>query len=590
MTTDTIPSRLFERAENTPYAPAYCVKEGGRWKPTNWRRYAGQVRSAGKSLMALGVSEKGAVSILGFNRPEWVIFDLAAMSVGAYAAGVYTTCSAEEVQYIVDHAEASVILVENKEQAEKIASQRKNLPHLKQVVAMIGAGDLGDDVMSWQDFMAKGEDVEDATFDKAVEALEPDGLATLIYTSGTTGPPKGVMLTHENLAWTAAQLASTMDSREGDCVLSFLPLSHIAEQMVTIHGPITFGGAAYYAESMEAVPANLKEVQPTIFFAVPRLWEKFHAKLADKLGQATGAKVHLLKWVRSVCTQVSELKNRGQELPFALEVQYKLADKLVLSKLKPALGLSRARFCVSGAAPISKEILDFFASLDVIIHEVYGQSEGTGPTTLNLNGRTRFGSVGPAIPGVEVKIAEDGEIMVQGKNICAGYFKEPKATAETFEDGWMHSGDLGEFDAQGFLSITGRKKDIIITAGGKNVAPKNIEAGLKDNRLINEAVVIGDRRKYLTALVTLDEEAATDFLSTKGSSNGTDFINNPAIVAEVTSAVERVNSTLAQVETIKKWTILSRNLTVEDGELTPTLKVKRKIVNENFSTEIESMY
>ena len=277
-------------------------------------------------------------------------------------------------------------------------------------------------------------------------------------------------------------------------------------------------------------------------------------------------------------------------MPLQLELQYKAANKLVLSKLKPALGLSRARFCVSGAAPISKEILDFFASLDVVIHEVYGQSEDTGPTTLNLNGRTKLGTVGPAIPGVEVKIAEDGEIMVSGKNVCAGYFKDPKATAETFEDGWLHSGDLGEFDAEGFLNITGRKKDIIITAGGKNVAPKNIEAGLKDNRLINEAVVIGDRRKYLTALVTLDEEAVGEFLKAKGSSNAAELSADPAIVKEVTSAVEKVNSTLAQVETIKKWTILPRNLTVEDGELTPTLKVKRKIVNENFSSEIESMY
>jgi long-chain acyl-CoA synthetase len=589
MTTDTIPSRLFERAERTPYAPAYCVKEGGRWKPTNWRSYAGQVRSAGKSLMALGVGPKGAVSILGFNRAEWVIFDLAAMAIGAYAAGVYTTCSPEEVQYIVDHSEASVMLVENEAQAKKVAEQRKNLPHLKHVVAMKGAGEIAD-VMSWEDFMSKGEEVKDADFDAAVAALEPDGLATLIYTSGTTGPPKGVMLTHENLAWTAAQLASTMDSKEGDCVLSFLPLSHIAEQMVSIHGPVTFGGAVYFAESLEAVPNNLKEVQPTIFFAVPRLWEKFHAKLSDKLGEATGVKVHLVNWVRDVCTQVSDYKNRGQELPFALEVQYKLANKLVLSKLKPALGLSRARFCVSGAAPISKEILEFFASLDVIIHEVYGQSEDTGPTTLNLNGRTKLGTVGPAVPGVEVKIAEDGEIMVSGKNVCAGYFKDPKATAETFEDGWLHSGDLGEFDSEGYLNITGRKKDIIITAGGKNVAPKNIEAGLKDNRLINEAVVIGDRRKYLTALVTIDEEAAHEFLKSSGSSNGVEMAENPAIQAEVTSAVQKVNSTLAQVETIKKWTILPRNLTVEDGELTPTLKVKRKVVNENFSTEIESMY
>ncbi len=588
MTTDTIPLRLKKRAESDPYSPAYYIKDGGRWKPTNWRTYAQEVRAAGKALMALGVGAKGSVSILGFNRPEWVIFDLGAMSIGAYAAGVYATCSPEEVQYIVDHAEASVMLVENANQAEKVAKERANLPHLKQVVAMKDAGDLGPDVMSWEEFLAQGNDVEDADFDSAMDALEPDGLATLIYTSGTTGPPKGVMLTHENLAWTASQLASTMDSRPGDCVLSFLPLSHIAEQMVTIHGPITFGGAAYYAESLDKVPDNLKEVQPTIFFAVPRLWEKFHAKVSAKLAEASGVKEHLVTWVQGVCTQVSDHRNRGKDLPFALEMQYKLANKLVLQKLKPALGLSRARFCVSGAAPISKEVLDFFASIDIVVHEVYGQSEDTGPTTLNINGRTKLGSVGPAIPGVRVEIAEDGEIIVQGKNVCAGYFKDPKATAETFVDGWMHSGDLGEFDAQGFLTITGRKKDIIITAGGKNVAPKNIEASLKDNRLINEAVIIGDRRKYLTALVTLDAEAVEEFLSS--SKKADELAEDPKIIAEVKSAVEKTNSTLAQVETIKKWTILPRNLTVEDGELTPTLKVKRNKVNENFSSEIESMY
>ncbi|MBL4633836.1 MAG: AMP-binding protein [Kofleriaceae bacterium] len=586
--TDTIPSRLFQRAEKTPYSPAYYTKVNNRWRPTNWRSYAGEVRQAGKALMALGVGHKGAVSILGFNRPEWVIMDVAAMCIGAYAAGVYTTCSPEEVQYIVNHAESQVILVEDKSQADKIALERANLPHLKHVVAMQGAGDLGDSVMSWEEFMAKGDAGSDDDFFAAIDALEPQGSATLIYTSGTTGPPKGVMLTHENLAWTSTSLSKTMNSENGDSVLSFLPLSHIAEQMVTIHGPISFGGAVYFAESIAKVPDNLREVQPTIFFAVPRIWEKFYAKLQVKLGEATGAKAHLLTWVRSVCTQVSSHKNAGKELPFQLSLQYKLADKLVLSKLKPAIGLGKAHFCVSGAAPISKEILDFFASIDIIVHEVYGQSEDTGPTTLNVNGRTKLGSVGPAIPGVEVKIAEDGEIIVRGKNVCAGYFKDPEASAETFVDGWMLSGDLGEIDSLGFLHITGRKKDIIITAGGKNVAPKNIEAGLKDNRLINEAVVIGDRRKYLTALITLDSEAVDEFLT--NAPGDTPLADVPAIRAEIQSAVELVNSKLAQVETIKKWTILARNLTIEDGELTPTLKVKRNKVNENFSESIEAMY
>jgi long-chain acyl-CoA synthetase len=581
---------LFSRAKQQPYAPAYYIKEGGRWKPTNWQSYAGQVRDAGRALMALGVEKGGSVSIIGFNRPEWVILDLAAMSVGAYAAGVYTTCSPEEIQYIVDHAEASVMLVENREQYDKVQSQRAKLPHLKHIVAMRSAGKIADDVLSWDEFMAKAEEVESKAFDDRMHALEPDGLATLIYTSGTTGPPKGVMLSHENLAWTSKTLAGLMEQSADDCVLSFLPLSHIAEQMVTIHGPVSTGGAVYFAESMESVPDNLKEVQPTIFFAVPRLWEKFHAKLTERLQEATGVKKRLVEWVRSVCSQVSEHKMNGRPLPLALELQYKLADRLVLSKLKPAIGLSRARICVSGAAPISAEVLSFFASLDVVIHEVYGQSEDTGPTSINLPGATLIGSVGRAIPGVEVKIADDSEIVVRGPNVFQGYFKDKGATDEALVDGWLHSGDLGAIDSAGYLSITGRKKDIIITAGGKNIAPKNIEASLKDTRLINEAVVIGDRRKFLTALVTLDEEAVDDYLKNHGNGHNGDLSENPAIKKAIDEAVETVNSKLAQVETIKKYTILKRNLTVEDGELTPTLKVKRKIVNEHFANEIEAMY
>ncbi len=588
MTIDSIPARLFDRALATPYSPAYYVKTDNRWVPTNWRTYARQVRQVGKSLMALGLGQGASVSILGFNRPEWVIMDLAAMCIGGCAAGVYTTCSPDEVQYIVHHAQSRVILVENQHQADKITSQRENYPHLEQIVAMADAGDLGAEIMSWQDFLQQGDSVSNADFSARWQALKPDDLATLIYTSGTTGPPKGVMLSHQNLAWTAAQLASTMEGEDGDTVLSFLPLSHIAEQMMSIHGPITFGGSIYYAESIAKLPENLKEVQPTIFFAVPRIWEKFYAKVQQRMAEATGAKRALLAWTRGVCTEVSALKNKGAPLPLYLRLQYDLAEKLVLSKLKPALGLGKAHFCVSGAAPISKEILEFFASIDIIIHEVYGQSEDTGPTSLNTNGRTKLGTVGPAIPGVEIKIAEDGEILVRGKNVSSGYYKDPKATAETFENGWMHSGDLGEVDSEGFLSITGRKKDIIITAGGKNVAPKNIEGALKDNQLINEAVVIGDRRKYLTVLVTIDQEALSDFLPS--ASGDTPPAEIPEVQAEVASAIAKVNQNLAQVETIKKWSILPRNLTIEDGELTPTLKVKRSVVHQNFSEAIEAMY
>jgi long-chain acyl-CoA synthetase len=589
MTTNTIPSVLFDTAKREGARPAYNVKRDGEWKATSWTTYADEVKAAAKSLIALGLEPGGTVAILGFNRPEWVIMDVAAMAAGGAAAGVYTTCSPTEVQYIVDHAESLVILVENEHQYKKVHSQRSKLPRLKHIVGMKGAV-LGPDAMSWDDFMAKGKDISDDKFFSRLHALEPDGLATLIYTSGTTGPPKGVMLSHDNLLWTAQTLNGLIKNASGDSVLSYLPLSHIAEQMLTIHGPIVAGSCAYFAENLDKVAENLKEVQPTLVFGVPRIWEKFHAGVSEKLGAATGFKKSLVEWVRKVAKKKSDLENRGEKMGPWLALQYKAANKLVLSKLKPALGLGRARMCVSGAAPIAKEVLEFFATLDIPIREVYGQSEDTGPTTLNVPGKTKFGSVGALIPGIEVKIADDGEILVRGRNVFKGYYKEPEATRETLVDGWLCSGDLGELSPDGFLSITGRKKEIIITAGGKNIAPKNIEAALKNSRLVAEAVVIGDRRKFLTALIALDDDATKNYLGEKGITDGQPYHQNDTVRAEIQKAVDQVNTELAQVEQVKKFAILSRNFTIENGELTPTLKIKRKIVNQNFADQIEAMY
>jgi len=590
---DTIPNRFFSTAARRPYAPGYYAKRDGVWWPTNWKRYADEVRRAARALMALGLEPGGKVCILGFNRPEWTIVNMAAMAAGGVGAGIYTTCSSEEVQYIVDHSEASVVLLENAGQWEKVRKQKRHpggdkLPRLHHVVMMRGAPAIDDPIaMSWEEFLARADEVDAARLEERLAAAEPDGLATMIYTSGTTGPPKGVMLSHTNLVWTAETMMRLTDIRGNDSVLSYLPLSHIAEQMMSVHGPALTGAAVYFAESIDKVPDNLKEVQPTAFFGVPRIWEKFHAGVNAKLGEAQGVKKRLVEWVRGVCTQVTDLHNRGQEPRGLLLAQYKLADRLVLSKLKPALGLGRARLCVSGAAPVAREILEFFASLDILVLEVYGQSEDTGPTSFNIPGATRFGTVGRAIPGCEVVIAPDEEILVRGKNVFLGYYKEPEATAETLVDGWLHSGDLGKFDAEGFLSITGRKKDIIITAGGKNIAPKNIEAALKNHDIVNEAVVIGDRRKFLGVLIVLDEDHARKLA---GNGSGAPDVKHPAITAAVQRAIDEVNQSLAKVEQVKKFVILPRPLTIEDGELTPTLKVKRKKVNEHFSAEIESMY
>ncbi len=568
--------------------PAYFIKRDGEWQATSWTTYADEVDEAARALMTLGFEPGDTVAILGFNRPEWVIFDVAAMAAGGAAAGVYTTCSPSEVAYIVDHAEARFMLVEDEAQLDKIRECKDAMPKLEVVVTMRDSKSAPEDwVLSWDEFCDRAKETGAEALQSRIDGLKPDQLATLIYTSGTTGPPKGVMLSHENLAWTSKTTAEMVDNSAEDRGLSYLPLSHIAEQMFTIHGPITTGAQFYFAESIEAVPENLKEVQPTVFFGVPRIWEKFHAKLSDRIGEATGFKKAMIDFVRKTCTERNNLINSGKTPGMVLNLKYRLANKLVLGKLKPAIGLGSARFCVSGAAPIAKEILEYMASIDVIILEVYGQSEDTGPTSFNVPGNAKFGTVGPAFPGVEVKLAEDDEILIRGKNVFMGYYKEEEATKEALsDDGWLHSGDLGKFDDDGFLSITGRKKDIIITAGGKNVAPKNIEGALKNHRLINEAVVIGDRRKFLSALVTLDEEA----LEANYRLDGKAAHESEVVAKEIASAVEEVNRDLARVEQIKKWTILPRNLSIEDGELTPTLKVKRRIVNEHFADEIEAMY
>ena len=581
---DTIPHRLLQRAKRSPNDPAYCVKEGGSWKPTSWWKYSEQVTQAGRALIALGFQPGQTVCILGFNRPEWTIMDLATMGAGGAPAGIYTTCSPVEVRYIVHHAEAPVILVEDEEQWRKVEKERANMPHLKHVVMMKGAPAIADDlVMSWEEFMAKGNEVEEKEYLDRVESLEPDALATLIYTSGTTGPPKGVMLSHKNLAWTANVAVDIVKTSHTDCSLSYLPLSHIAEQMFTLHVPVTTGSRVYFAESIEAVPENLKEVQPTIFFGVPRIWEKFHAGISAKLKEATGVKAKLVEWALKVGWEA----NKSADSPKGL--QYQLANKLIFSKLKPAIGMGNARVCVSGAAPIAREVLEFFASLDIVVLEVYGQSEDTGPTSFNTPTKYKFGSVGPEIPGVQVKIADDDEILVKGPNVFLGYYKDPEATDETLIDGWLHSGDLGAFDEDGFLNITGRKKDIIITAGGKNITPKNLESALKNHDLVNEAVVIGDRRKFLSALVTIDPEAGAAWAAKVGEDPKA-LHKSPKLRASIQAHIDQMNEEFARVEQVKKFTILERNLSVEEGELTPTLKVKRAKVNDHFAAQIEAMY
>lgn len=585
---ESIPHKVLKHGTQRPSSPAYFERVDGSWVPTTWQTYAEQVTSAAKSLMALGVASGDPVNILGFNRPEWVIFDVAAMAIGAVPAGIYTTNSPAECKYIINHSAAPIILLEDEGQWNKIAEVKGELPTLRHAVMMRTAPDIADPmVMSWDEFMAKGEGISDDEFRGRLDAIEPDQLGTLIYTSGTTGPPKAVMLSHDNLAWTTQGGIGAFGMTEAEKGLSYLPLSHIAEQMFTIHIPSTLGSAVAYAESIDALADNIKEVKPTYFAGVPRVWEKFYAGVTHQLAHAEGAKAKIAAWAMDVGRKANAERMRGRAPGGLLAVQEKVADTLVLSKVRSALGFDNTRTYLTAAAPISSEIQQFFSAF-FILNEVYGQSEDTGPTSMTIPGRTKFGSVGIPYPGTEVKIADDGEILVKGRNVFLGYYKEPEATAETLIDGWLYSGDLGTFDDEGYLHITGRKKDIIITAGGKNVAPKPLEGGLKNHRLVSEAVVIGDRRKFLSALVTLDEEEAPAWMAERGETGPAH--ESESIHEEIQSAIDELNKNFARVEQIRKFAILPRQLSIEGGELTPTLKVKRNKVSEHFADVIETIY
>ena len=587
---NSILHRLQTQANNRPEEPAYYKKVDGQWVSTNWRTYYAQVRAATKSLLALGFAPGEVVTILGFNTPDWVVFDLAGMMAGGAAAGIYATNSPQEVQYIVDHCDSPYLLLEDEKQWAKVEQELERLPSLRKVIMMSGAPAIDHElVMSWDDFVKVGADVPDADVDERLGNLTEDGLATLIYTSGTTGPPKGVMLSHENLFWTSLVATQLFGIGPEDSSLSYLPLSHIAEQMFTIHGPINVGWQVYFAESPTTVADNLKEVTPSIVFGVPRVWERFYNGVSARLGEATGVKAKLIAWARSVGRQMTHLRNAGREPSAILNMQYNLADRLVFANLRQALGLSNMKVCASGAAPISKEILEFFGSLGIIIYEIYGQSEDSGPTTINYPGNARFGSVGKVIPGMDVKIAEDGEILAKGPNVFLGYFKNEDATESTLQDEYLYSGDIGQFDEDGYLWITGRKKEIIITSGGKNIAPANIEAALKDMELVNDAIIIGDQRKFLSALVTLEPDALARFAAARDLPQE-DLHENEQVVAAVGAMVEEVNKKFARVENIRRFRLLPAPFSVEGGELTPTLKLKRRIVYKKYWDTIEGIY
>ena len=598
MATDTIVHRLIQNSERFPDRDALVRKVNGTWTPISWKGYADQVGKLARSFMALGYEPGQTVCVLSNNRAEWVLADVAAMAGGGVAVGIYPTLNAEEVAYIATHAESPIVVVENASQLDKLTAQKPNMPHLRWAILLDGAvPDTSRQwAMTWDELMTKADATPASAYQARLDGLQSDKLATLIYTSGTTGVPKGVMLSHSNLVWTADSLLKCLPEADRFKGMSYLPLSHIAEQMLSIHCAISRGITVWFAESMEKLKDNLPDCKPTVFFGVPRVYEKFEAKLQSRFQEATGVKKVLLEQARATAMEVSLIKEKGEKPGLLLSARYALAQKLVLSKLKAALGLDEALELVSGAAPIGRSTLDFFRSIDLPILEVYGQSEGSGPTTLNTVSAWRMGTVGRVIPGVKIRLAEDGEIQVHGGNVFMGYYKNPEATAETLQDGWLLSGDIGEVDADGYLRITDRKKELLKTSGGKYISPQAIEKKLKAIPEVSQAVVIGDSRKFCSALLTLEPDACMRWATEHGL-GGTDPVavlktlsENPDFRAYLQKKVDEVNQTLAQFETIKKFHILAADFSQEAGEMTPTMKMKRKVINQRYSSQIESMY
>jgi long-chain acyl-CoA synthetase len=594
----TVPELFLAAVNKWGERVALRKKEFGLWREFSWRDYADRVRKVSCGLMALGLRKGDCVAIIGENCPEWVFADLGIMCAGGVTVGIYTTNAPSQCEYIVKNCEARFYFAENEEQLDKVLSFRERTPSLSKIIVwdMKGLHHFRDPmVMSFHELLELGErfDKENPElFMDSVRSLHPEDLAVLIYTSGTTGPPKGAMLTHANLVWMSQAMPAANPITEEDEFLSFLPLCHIFEQLFTVLGNLRFGAVVNFVENTDTVTDNMREVSPTVAYAVPRIWEKYYSFIMIRMSDATWFKRQVFKAAMALGLKHARLKLSYKPIPLGLRLGYFLAHFLVFRKLKERLGFDRVRVAFSGAAPISPDVLVFFHAIGVPLREGYGQTEGTGVTTVAHGDRIKLGTVGQPLPGCEVRIAEDGEILVRSPGVFKGYYKNPEATEEALKDGWLHSGDVGEMDEEGYLKITDRKKDLIITAGGKNIAPQYIENQLKFSPYINDAVVIGDRRKYLTCLIVIDEENVVKYAQDHKIPFTTyeSLTKNEEIIKLIQAEVDKVNQGLSRVEQIKKFTILPKKLYEEDGEVTPTMKVKRKYINEAFKDLIEAMY
>ena len=561
--------------------------ESGHWVAKTYTEVGEIVRKLSLGLIDLGIEKGDKVAILSNTRPEWTYFDFAALSAGATVVPIYQTNSPEECQYVLENSDAVAVVVEDDEQLEKIRQVLDRCPKLEHVIRMSGTSR---DAISFEDLSERGAAGSESDWAQRYRSVGPDDICTFIYTSGTTGPPKGCVISHGNYRSMLDMVHEVNVLGDDEVTYLFLPLAHSFALLIQF-GTFDLGATlAYWERDPLKILPNLAEVKPTYFPSVPRIFEKIYTAATANVEKEGGLKKTVFDWAIGVGKKVRRLEREGKRPGALLALQYRLADKQVLSKIRGLFG-GRLKLAVTGAAPINPEILEFFDAAGVLVLEGWGMTETSTASTIATPEDFKWGTVGKPFPGCELKIAEDGEILVKGANIFQGYYKNEEATAETLVDGWLHTGDIGEIDPDGYLKITGRKKDIIITAGGKNITPANLEAEIKQHPLVSQCVVIGDRRPFLVALVTLDPEEAAKYASEHGlPPDPAALAENAEVKASIDKHVEKINEKFARVEQVKKIEILPQDLSQEGGELTPTMKVKRTVVADKYASEIEALY
>jgi long-chain acyl-CoA synthetase len=561
--------------------------ESGQWVSKSYREVGEIVKQLALGLIELGIEKGDKVSILGNTRPEWTYFDFAALSVGATVVPIYQTNSPDECQYVLENSDAKAVVVEDDEQLAKIDAIRERVPKLEHVLRMEGTGG---GAISMDELIELGSNRSDSDWEQRWSAVTADDVCTIIYTSGTTGPPKGCVISHGNYrSMVSMALEESVLERDSTTYL-FLPLAHSFALLIQLLSFDLGGNLAYWERDPLKIVPNLSEVKPQYFPSVPRIFEKIYTAATGEVEKTGGLKKVIFNWAVGVGQKVRERERAGKPVGWLLRKQYEIADRMVLAKIRNLFG-GRIKNCVTGAAPINPEILRFFDAAGVLVLEGWGMTETSTGATIARPDAFKFGTVGRAFKENKIKIAEDGEILVRGPNIFQGYYKNEEATRETIEDGWLHTGDIGELDKDGYLSITGRKKDIIITAGGKNITPANLEAEIKQSQWVSQCVVVGDRRPYLVALVTLDPEEVAKLAQEKGwPSDPAELARHEGMRELIQKHIDQVNEKFARVEQVKRFEILPRDLSQETGELTPTLKVKRNVVAEKYERDVEALY